>query len=44
MTSKMLVLRLLDCIVVAFAAALLLAAAGLPLDWLLHVMDMSSRD
>ena len=41
MTSKMIALRLLDWIFVAFAAILLLAVAGMPLD---DLIGMSSRE
>jgi hypothetical protein len=44
MTSKMLALKILDRVFVAVAALLLLVAAGLPADWLLRLVDMSSRE
>jgi hypothetical protein len=44
MTSKMLTLKILDGIFVALALALLLAIIGLPLDLLLELMAMTSRE
>jgi hypothetical protein len=44
MSSKTIMLRALDAIFIAFTVVLLLAAAGVPIDWLLAVMDMSSRE
>jgi len=44
MTSKMVTLKILDGIFIAFALALLLAIIGFPLDLLLGAMAMSSRE
>ena len=44
MTSKMITLKILDGMFIAFALALLLAIAGFPLDLLLEPMEMSSRE
>jgi hypothetical protein len=41
MTSKLLVLKVLDGIFVAVAIFLLLVAVGLPVDWLLSLTGMS---
>jgi ABC-type spermidine/putrescine transport system permease subunit I len=41
MTSKMIALRVLDGIVVAFIATLVLSMTGFPMEWL---VDMSSRE
>jgi len=44
MTSKMVVLKILDGVFIAFALILLLAIVGLPLDILLDLTEMSSRE
>jgi hypothetical protein len=44
MTSKMITLKVLDGVFIAFALALLLAIVGFPLDLLLDLMGMSARD
>jgi hypothetical protein len=42
MTSKMIVLRLLDGIFVGASMLLIMGVAGLPMDWMLDLLDMSS--
>ena len=44
MTSKTVALKILDGIFIGFTLALLLAMVGLPLDRLIDVVDMSSRE
>jgi len=44
MTSKMVAMKVLDVIFIAFTLVLLLAIVGLPLDALLGFVDMSSRE
>jgi len=44
MTSKMVALKILDGVFIAFALILLLAIIGLPLDILLDLTEMSSRE
>jgi hypothetical protein len=44
MTSKMIALKILDGLFLAFTFVLLLAVAGLPLEGLLDLIDMSSRE
>jgi hypothetical protein len=44
MTSKMLVLRLLDWIFVGVTMLLVMGVAGLPIDWMLNLFDMSSPE
>ena len=44
MTSKMVALKILDGVFIAFALILLLAIIGLPLDILLDLTKMSSRE
>ncbi|MGJ5050466.1 hypothetical protein ACQR1V_10025 [Bradyrhizobium oligotrophicum] len=44
MTSKTIVLRILDGIFVAATGLLLLMLAGLPIEWMLVLLDMSSRE
>jgi hypothetical protein len=44
MTSKIVALKILDGVFIGFTLALLLAIIGLPLDLLLGVVDMSSRE
>jgi hypothetical protein len=44
MTSKMLALRILDGIFAAFTLLLLLAIAGLPMEWLLNLIEMTMRE
>jgi hypothetical protein len=43
-TSKMVALKILDGVFIAFALILLLAIIGLPLDILLDLTEMSSRE
>ena len=42
MTSKMLVVRLLDWIFVGVTMLLIMGVAGLPMEWMLDLFDMSS--
>jgi hypothetical protein len=42
MTSKMLVVRLLDWIFVGVTMFLIMGVAGLPMEWMLDLFDMSS--
>ena len=42
MTSKTIVLRLLDGIFVGVTMLLVMGVAGLPMDWMLDLLDMSS--
>ena len=44
MTSKIVTLKILDGVFIAFALILLLAIIGLPLDILLDLTEMSSRE
>jgi hypothetical protein len=44
MTSKVFVLKMLDGIFVAVTILLLLAAAGLPTDWLIGMVAMSLQE
>jgi len=44
MTSKTVTLKILDGVFIAFALALLLAIIGFPLDRLLQLIEMSSRE
>jgi hypothetical protein len=44
MTSKTIVLRLLDGIFIGFSMVLIMGAAGLPMDWMLNLLDMSSPE
>jgi len=44
MTSKMVTLKILDGVFIVFALILLLAIIGLPLDILLDLTEMSSRE
>ena len=44
MTSKIIVLRLLDGIFLAVTMLLVMAVAGLPMDWMLDLLDMSSPE
>jgi hypothetical protein len=44
MTSKIIALKILDGVFIAFALILLLAIIGLPLDILLDLTEMSSRE
>jgi hypothetical protein len=44
MTSKMVTLKILDGVFIALALILLLAIVGLPLDILLNLVEMSSRE
>jgi hypothetical protein len=44
MTSKMVTLKILDGIFIALALTLLLGIIGLPLDSLLDLIEMSSRE
>ena len=44
MTSKMIMLKMLDGIFITATAVLLLVMAGLPAQWLLNLVDMSLRE
>ena len=44
MTSKIIVLRLLDGIFVGVTMLLVMGVAGLPMDWMLDLLDMSSPE
>lgn len=44
MTSKMIVLKILDGIFISVAILLLVIVAGLPVDWLLALFAMSIRE
>ena len=41
MTSKMIVLRILDALTVVFLAVLAFSATGLPVEWLTRLFHMS---
>jgi len=42
MTSKVLVVRLLDWIFIGVTMLLIMGVAGLPMEWMLDLFDMSS--
>jgi hypothetical protein len=44
MTSKTIALRVLDGTIVVVTGVLILSVAGLPLDWLADLIDMSGRE
>jgi hypothetical protein len=44
MTSKIIVLRLLDGIFIGFSMVLIMGVAGLPMDWMLNLLDMSTPE
>jgi hypothetical protein len=44
MTSKTIVLRMLDTLIIAFLAVLTLSVTGLPMGWLARLFHMSSRE
>jgi hypothetical protein len=44
MTSKTIVLRLLDGIFIGVTMLLVMGVAGLPMDWILDLLDMSSPE
>lgn len=44
MTSKTIVLRILDATTVVFLAVLALLATGFPVEWLARLFDMSLRE
>jgi hypothetical protein len=44
MTSKQIVLRMLDILIITFLAVLALSVAGLPMGWVPRLFHMSSRD
>jgi hypothetical protein len=44
MTSKMIALRMLDGVVVVVTTVLILSVAGLPMDWLSYLTNMSARE
>ncbi|WJR78230.1 hypothetical protein [Bradyrhizobium sp. NP1] len=41
MTSKLVALRVLDAVFVAFTTVLILWVGGLPIDWLSGIVDMA---
>jgi hypothetical protein len=43
-TSKIIVLRCLDWIFVGVTMLLVMGVAGLPIDWMLNLLDMSSLE
>jgi hypothetical protein len=44
MTSKTIALRILDCVFIGFTLLLMLGVAGLPMQWLLNLLEMSLRE
>ena len=44
MTSKMIALRILDSIFIAATLVLMMGIAGLPMNWLLNLIEMSLRE
>jgi hypothetical protein len=44
MTSKIIVLRCLDWIFIGVTMLLVMGVAGLPMDWMLNLLDMSSLE
>jgi hypothetical protein len=44
MTSKTIALRILDGVFIGFTMLLMLAVAGLPMGWLLDLVEMSLRE
>jgi hypothetical protein len=44
MTSKIIALRILDGIFIGSTLVLLMGIAGLPMDWLLSLIEMSLRE
>jgi hypothetical protein len=44
MTSKMIALRIFDGIFIAATLVLMMGIAGLPMDWLLNLIEMSLRE
>jgi hypothetical protein len=44
MTSKVIVLKLLDGIFVGVTTLLVMGVAGLPMDWMFDVLDLSSLE
>jgi hypothetical protein len=44
MTSKTIALRILDGVFVGFTMLLMMGLAGLPMEWLLSLVEMSSRE
>jgi hypothetical protein len=44
MTSKVIVLKLLDGIFVGVTTLLAMGVAGLPMDWMFDVLDLSSLE
>lgn len=44
MTSKTIALRVLDGVFIGFTLLLMLGVAGLPMDWLLDLVEMSLRE
>src|SRR5882724_106358 len=44
MTSKMIALRILDGVFIGFTMLLMMGLAGLPMGWLLNLIEMSLRE
>jgi len=44
MTSKMIVLRVLDRIIIVALGILMLSVSGFPVDWLSDLLQMSTRE
>jgi hypothetical protein len=44
MTSKTIALRILDAVFIGFTMLLMLAVAGLPMEWFLDLVEMSLRE
>ena len=44
MTSRTIVLRCLDTVFIAMSMLLMLAVAGLPMEWMLDLLDVSSSE
>ena len=44
MTSKMIALRILDGVFIGFTMLLMMGLVGLPMEWLLNLIEMSLRE
>jgi putative Ca2+/H+ antiporter (TMEM165/GDT1 family) len=44
MTSKTIALRILDGVFIGFTILLMMGLAGLPMEWLLNLVEMSLRE
>ena len=44
MTSKMIALRILDGVFIGFSMLLMMGVAGLPMEWVLNLVEMSLRE